>query len=233
MPSVLSASALTTLPNAKEKLGVAEAVTDYDNKIERLINQATAEIERLTGRRLKARNYNGSGTAFATTNVTSEDYLHFSGSTQDQGGDTVVNEAGHGIFYLPQFPIQTVSPSITFGLHVLEDRESGDWDTTSYVENRDYVIDRENGILTNLNGRFWSDFRNYRITCTAGYLDNGAQPYVPYDLEKLCLAMIRKLYRNEQGVQSESIGTWSRSFNVEHVQKEINEGLSLFTRSRL
>lgn len=232
MPSVLSSSALTSLDNAKEKLGVPEAVTDYDNKIERLINRASAEIERLTNRKLKARNYNGSGTAFATTGITSEDYIHFSGSLQNCGGDTLVNEAGYGQFYLPQFPIQTVSPSITFALHTLEDREAGDWDT-SLVENREYVIDRETGLLTLLYGRFSTGFRNYRITCTAGYLDNGAQPYVPYDLEELCLAMMKKLYRGDSGLQSETLGTWSRSFNVQEVQKEIDDGIALFTRQRL
>jgi gp6-like head-tail connector protein len=227
----VAADALTTLANLKEAVGVASSDTSKDAYLERLINRATADIERMTNRKMKARNYNGVGTAFATTAVTSEDYIVFSGSTQDKGGDTLY-ESGYGVFYLPQFPIQSVTPSIAFAVHVLEDREEGDWGT-SLVENRDYVIDRTNGILANLNGRFASGFRNYRITGTAGYLDNGAQPYVPYDLEELCIAMVKKLYRNEQGLQSESLGTWSRSYNTEQAEKQIKESLSMFTRQRL
>lgn len=228
----VTSDALTTLANLKEAVGIATADTSKDSYLERVISRATADIERMTGRKMKARNYNGVGTAFATTTITSEEYLIFSGSSQDEGGDTLIDPRGYGVFYLPQFPIQTVSPSITFGLHSLTDRVAGTWDLTGFVENRDYVIDRTNGILTNLNGRFASGFRNYRIACTAGYLTS-AQPYVPADLEELCIAVAKKLFRNEQGIQSESLGTWSRSYNVEAAEKQIKEGVSMFTRFRL
>lgn len=227
----VSPSALTSLANLKSVLSIAAADTSKDTLLELTIDRATAWIENATERKLKARNYNGSGTAFTTTGVTSEDYLIFSGTTKDRGGDTVVDPQGYGQFYLPQFPVQanSVSQAITFALHALTDREAGTWDTSSLVENSDYVIDRTNGVLTLLNGPFTPGLRNYRITCTAGYLTS-AQPYVPADLEELCIAVAKKMFRNEQGLQSESIGTWSRTYNVAEQNALIDETLARYRR---
>ena len=226
----LGASALTTLANAKAVLGIS--VSTYDSLIEQYIDRASAQIETATDRLLKARNYNGNGTNFSTTSVTSEDYIYFSGSTMDQGGDTVVTPEGRSVFYLPQFPIQTASPSITFALHVLMDRPTSDWDSSSYVENTDYVVDRQKGILTLLGGCFEPGIRNYRVTCTAGYLTSAA-PYVPADLEQLCIALVKKMFRNESGVTSESLGTWSKSYDVEKADEQIEATMSKYRKLSL
>jgi hypothetical protein len=238
-PSVLAADALTTLPNLKEVLGISGSDTSKDQHLERVINRVTLWVEDVTRRKLKARRY-GAGfatTIHPTTNVADETYLYFSGSTKDQGGDTVVDERGYGLYYLPAYPVQA-NAVVTFQLATLSDRGSDvsggeSWDTADLAEWDDYVVDRENGVLRLLHGRFSTGFRNYRIQMAAGYQTGSAQPYVPADLEGLCLDLCRQLYRDSRNLQSESIGTWSRTYNLQVKDPFQQDLLARYTRQIL
>lgn len=243
MPSVLRTDALTTLDNLKDMVGIASSDTSKDNHLERCINRATWLIESLTNRKfnngtqggLKARKYNGGASTHGTTGVSDEDYIYFSGTTMEWGGDTVLDQMGFGLFYLPAFPVQANSV-LTFTLASLNDRSSAvpgeDWNTTEYVEYDHYVVDRENGILRLLNGPFRTGHRNYRVTMAAGYQFGSAQPYVPPDLEACCIEMAKQLYRSDRDVISESIGTWSRSYSVTLKEKDpfIQQTISRYSR---
>lgn len=194
-----------------------------------MIDRATDRIERRTGRKLKARNYNGSSTAFTTTNITSEDYLFFDGDEQ------VVNDKGCGEYFLPQFPVQrsSVTGALAFELAYLSDRGSSGDTFTALVENEDYIVDYENGIIRLLAGRFTSGIKNYRAKCTAGYLVGAAQPYVPDALEQLCIDLIRTVRSDSVGVTSERIGSWSRSFDATMAHKDFEDDLAQFIRLKL
>ena len=225
MASVLTPEALTTLDNLKERLGITG--TSRDNELERLINRATSRIEERTERKLKARRYDNGGSTHPTTNIPDEDYIYFSGTTLDKGGDTLV-EQGCGIFYLPAWPIRADEEegSAAFKLEALSNRVGDDW--AELIENQDYILDRPNGVLTLLNGRFTSGLRNYRITCAAGYLLADA-PHVPGDLEDLCI-LIAKGFTREAGITSEKLGTWSRSYDPQAARTEIDEGIARYRR---
>src|SRR5438552_3412172 len=101
----LGADALTTLANLKEFLNVASADTSKDAALTNVINRTSLWIEDATHRKLKARRYNNGGSTHATTGVTDEDYIYFSGWRRNEGGDTVVDPAGYGLFYLPAWPV--------------------------------------------------------------------------------------------------------------------------------
>lgn len=232
MPSVLSPDALTTLDNLKNAVGVATADTSKDNHLERCINRATGVIEDMTGRKfnggtqggLKARKYNGASGSHTTTGITSEDYVYFSGYTRDCGGDTCV-ENGCGVFHLPAYPVRAndEAQSDAFALAILSTRGSGTgetWDTTSYVEFDQFVVDRQNGVLRLLGGPFAAGHRNYRVTMAAGFLYGAAQPYVPPDLEALCVEIAKGIYRDNRAVIGESIGSWSRQYSVTMLQED-------------
>lgn len=202
----VNAQALTSLANFKTALNVT--VSTDDTKIEQIINRTTAWIEGKTNRFLKARNYNGAGIAFTTT-VTSEDYLFFDGNCESR------NDRGYGVLYLPQFPIvkASVASALPVALAFLTSRGIGadgagdTWDTSSLAEGRDFVVDYTNGIITLTGGLFATGLKNYRLTCTAGYVT------IPDDLEQLCIELGKSIYKNDRAVTSESIGTWSRSFS--------------------
>lgn len=233
----VSSVSLTTLVNLKSALGIASADTSKDTLLEQYIDRATFDIEGLTGRKLKARNYDGA-TAHGTTGVAAEDYLYFDGTTTDKGGDTLVDpDSGLGVFHVPQYPIQKspTANALTLQLAVLSERSSeisggNTWDTDSYVEWDQFIVDYENGIIRLTGGTFAPGMRNYRLKCTAGYQYGSAQPYVPPDLEQLCVAMVKKLFRNEYGVQSESLGTWSRSYDTAKQDELIDRLVARYTR---
>ncbi len=139
--------------------------------------------------------------------------------------------SAYGVLHLPQWPVQANSV-LTFVLAPLSARDSDGetWDTADLVENEDYILDRTNGILRLLNGSFSPGYRNYRITCAAGYQTGSAQPYVPGDLEELCIEMAKKLLKGEMGVTSESIDSWSKSYNVEKANEFIDATMALYKR---
>ncbi|MGE0536643.1 MAG: phage head-tail connector protein [Pirellulales bacterium] len=227
MPSVLAPEALTTLDNLKEALGIAD--TSQDNALERAINRATAWIESETNRKLKVRNYNGASGTHSVSGVASEDYLYFDGATLGRSGDAVVNRRGLGELFLPQFPVQQsgVSGALAFELAVLSERGSSvpgqTFDATQLVEWDDYVIDYLNGRVKLIGGVFASGIRNYRITCTAGYQT------IPADLEGLCLELASQLYEDRKNLQSETIGTWSRTFNTQKEDPFVSATLAKYS----
>ena len=234
----VSSVALTTLTKAKTQLGVSGS--SDDTKLEQMIDQASRWIESQTERKLKARNYNGFGTAFLTTGITSEDYLYFSGNRRDLGGDVDLEPNGYFVYHLPQWPVQrqTVTNALAVALHVLTNRAAGAagagdmWDT-SLTEGDDYIVDYERGKLILVGTAFEPGYRNYRIQCTAGYLTGAAQPYVPEDLELLCLKMLDLAYNDASGLQSERIGTWSRTFDTAKSDPFVDDTLSRYRRLSL
>lgn len=225
--------ALSTLTNAKLALGISASDTSKDTYIEACIDRATLLIEDLTQRKLKARNYNGfnasgEGSDFEhkTTGtgdtVASEDFLHF------DGNNCTRDENGYIVYYLPQYPILKVSGTnqnrihhpnaVTFRLDEIVSRGSQvsgyeTWD--ALTEYDDYILNQETGAIRLLGGAFAAGQKNYRVKCTAGFSLKPAntQPYVPPDLEALCIEMTKSLFRENSNLQSESIGTWSRTYN--------------------
>jgi len=226
---MLPADALTSLENLKDHLNISG--TDTDGKLEKVIARASWWLEGQTHRKfnnatqggLKARRYNGdTGAApsnvHPTTTVRDENFIFFDGTTKDRGGHTIRNpDTGLGEFHLPAYPVQTnAAGGVAFTLAVLSARSNAGgetWDTTALLENDQYVVDRENGVLRLLYGGFSPGSRNYRITCAAGFQYGDAQPYVPPDLEGLCLELCEAVFRNDRTVTSEKIGTWSRTFS--------------------
>ncbi len=235
--SVLNADGLTTLTNLKELLGIT--ASDQDNALERVINRVSKWIESETKRKLKARNYDNE-TAHASTGIAAENYIYFDGTTKNKGGHTTFTEYGQGEFYLPAWPIQKYNASsnpnaLAVELAVLSARGStisgGEtWDSTALLEWDDYIVDFPNGVIRLLAGRFTSGQRNYRFKCTAGYQTGSAQPYVPDDLEALCLELCRRMYENSDNLQSETIGTWSRTFKTASEDPTIVDLLSSYSR---
>lgn len=218
-PSVLAQDALTTLSNLKDDLGIGSSDISKDNRLERCINRATQLIEQITQRKLKCRNFTNGGSFHATTGITDEDYIYFDGTHKKDGGNTLKDENGYGIFQLPAWPVRANSETgaSTFQLAGLDDRSNSGgetWDTDAYAENDDYIVDRQNGVVRLLGGAFEPGQRNYRIRMTAGYLVGTGEPYVPADLEGVCIELAKTLFRESSNVQSESIGTWSRSYNL-------------------
>ncbi len=233
----LNADALTTLANLKETLGITTSAED--SALERVINRVSKWIQSETGRKLKARNYNGNSGTHATTGVAAEDYIYFDGTTKNKGGHTIISEMGQGEFYLHQYPIQKFSGSnpnaLVVELAVLSARGStvsgGElWDTATLVEWDDYIVDYTNGVIRLLHGRFTPGQRNYRFKCTAGYQVGSAQPYVPDDLEALCLELCEQGYNDTSNLQSESIGTWSRTFNTAKEKEMVSSLLASYSR---
>lgn len=225
----LRPEALTTLANLKEQLDITD--TSQDSRLEQVINRVTAWLETQTNRKLKARNYNGGGTAFSGTTVASEDYLYFDGRSSD------VNERGQGVLYLPVPVVRPSAGGSAFELAVLTDRQTGadgagdTWSTTDLLEGRDYLVDYKTGTVTKLSGTFTTGYRNYRVKCTGGYYDVNGPAKVPQDLEALCLELCKQMHRESGNVQSESIGTWSRVYKPEpdSFQKEAIAQFSLLS----
>lgn len=222
-----SANALTSRTNLKEFLGIATADTSKDAALDNVIDRVTLYVEGELNRKLKARKYNGNAAAdatlvHATTGVVNEDYVYFSGWKTDRGGDTLRDPAGYGLFYLPAFPVRpdAEAGSVAFALAPLLSRdETGEtWGTplTPYV---DYVLNRETGEIKLLGGCFTPGVKNYRVTACAGYVA------VPADLEGLALEFCKQVYRDTRNLQSESIGTYSRSYNRHIVSDPYVEGL--------
>jgi hypothetical protein len=217
----VSSSALTTRTNAKEALGISASDTSKDTFIDNCIDRATSLIEQITQRKLKARIYNNTTifTLSGSDTIAAEDYVYFDGTPKSQGGQTCIDERGNGLFYLPAWPVRPAGETgiTAFALAILSQRSNSGgetWDTTSYLENEHYVVDRLNGVLRLLAGTFRKGTRNYRVTMTAGYRVGSAQPYVPPDVEACCLELAKSLFRENRNLQSESIGSWSRSYNL-------------------
>ena len=250
MPSVLLSDALTTLANVKEAVGIGSSDTSKDNQLERCINRASQWIEGRTERKLKARNYNGfnatsEGSDFdhKTTGsgdtVASEDYLFFS------GGKIAKDDNGYTVLYLPQYPILKVSGTnrnviqhknaLTFRVDVLNQRGSTvtlneTW--TALTEFDDYIIDQQTGALRLLGSRFFIGQSNYRVKCTAGLIGPTAdtQPYVPSDLEELCVEVSKQIFRGDKGVQSETLGSWSKTYKPEMKDDFIESVIARYRR---
>lgn len=225
--------ALTTLSAVKESLGLAD--TSKDSLLVNYINRVTLWIENYTHRKLVARNYNGKGaTQFTAISpaVANEDYIYLDGSR------AYLNDAGYTEFYLPAYPIQRSGTGVvTFQLAVLQNRGStlsgGEtWDTTSYVEWDQYMVDNDNGIIRFLGDIQFEGYRDYRIACTAGLYDTSYPnvPWVPPDLESVCVELVKQMYRDSRTVTSEHIGSVSRSYDINVKDPHIFGILAQYTR---
>jgi hypothetical protein len=231
MPVSLRSEALTTLANLKESLEITD--TSQDDRLSNVINRITLWLENETHRKLKARNYNNdNNTKFNA--VTSEDYLYFDGDYYQ------VNERGYGVLTLPVPVIPPTllgssSGALTFELAYLSNGHAAGangasdvWDTSAYTEGQEYVVDYRKGKVTLLAGRFVTGFRNYRVKCTAGFYDATSAIKVPEDLEQLCIELCKQMYRESTNVQSESIGSWSKTYKPDP-DPFTRDTISLFT----
>lgn len=208
--------------------------TNDDAWIQRLVTRASLWIEQATNRKLVARRYNGAtGTApnnvHPTTLVADEDYLYFDGDPLAFDLKT-----GLGVHYLPQYPIQanTVLP---FQLSVLKSRDdialTGDvWDATQLLEGRDYIVDRVLGAIKLLGGRFGLGVKAYRVQMAAGY-QGTQQPWVPQDLQDLCIDLANLVYRDKRNLKSESLSyTYSREYDTSKSDPFVEAILGSYTR---
>jgi hypothetical protein len=225
---------LTTVADFKSAQNVQ--TTADDAWIQQLITRATAWIENQTNRKFVARQYNGNSTAdqtktHATTKVTDEDYLYIDGSPSLVDRDNQSWSFGRGLYYLPQYPVQqnTVLP---FALAVLTSRDqTGDtWDTTSLLESRDYLVDRATGTLRLLGGPFQTGLKNYRVTFAAGYALGGQAPWVPRDLQQLTIDMANQIYRDKRQLTQETVGVWSRQWDLDKDDPFISGTLGAYQR---
>lgn len=209
-------TALATTAQFETRHGVASGVDT--TLIEQVIDAATRWIEGQCDRKLKARNYNGFGTAFdqvltgTADTVPSEDYVYLNGDV------TVRGSHGAGVFFLPAYPI--IEPSeggtktrithkngITFVLQELLDRAADTW--TTLTKGVDYYLEPERGIIRLIGWFPETGHRNYRVTATLGLCDAAAAPYVEDDLRDLCLYIAGKLYREEMDKASDRQGSSS------------------------
>ncbi len=205
----VSAEALTTLSRAKIALGIPQATTTNDALVEILIDSATQWIQSQCNRKFGRRDYNDDIAQHSVTGIGDEPRYKFSGD-----GRT-------GVVVLPDFPVDSAS----FTLENLVSRDSSGagsdtWSSTGLVTGYDYIVDWETGVVRLLSGAFSKGIMNYRITYEAGYEDPKAPstpiaPWVPADLQRCCDEVVKLMYEGGGGrVSSESIGTWSRSFDL-------------------
>ncbi len=231
---------LTTVSDFKQSQNVSG--TADDAWIQQLITRSTAWIEGLTSRKFVARQYNGAtgtdGTAtHPTTRVPDENYVYFDGDPTLIEPNARSPYWGTGLFYLPQYPVQA-NTVLTFQLAVLQSRDdvstTGDvWDTTGLKEGRDYLVDRTTGALRMFTGPFQAGVKNYRVKMAAGYMlpaATPAAPWVPTDLQQLCIEMANLIYRGSKNLKSESIGPWNRTFETQKEDPYIASVLAAYTR---
>jgi hypothetical protein len=243
--SSLLSDALTTLANLKSVVGIASADTSKDAYLEMCINRATGLIEEMTNRKsnsglnggLKARRYGSgfSGSVHPTTAVPDEDYLYFSGMPRNMGGETDTDDLGRGVFYLPAYPVQANSV-VTFALAVLYGRSAAGgevWDETTHAEFDTFTVDRGNGVLRMIGSPFVWGEKNYRIKMAAGFQYGSVQPFVPSDLEGVCLELAKRIFRDNRNVTSESLGTWSRSFDRSKEDPFVTQVIAKYSRISL
>ena len=220
-------TALTTLENFKA-VNRVPGTTD-DGLLEQIIDRVSSWIESQTGRKFKARNYNNDNDSkFSPLNIDSEDYLYFDGDNAVDSRRTI---------FLPQFPIQrpAIDGALAVELSTLTNRTTGadgagDTWSTDLLEGRDYVVDYERGIIRLNGGQFVCGMKNYRLTCTAGYKIGDNQPFIPDDVEQLCIELGNLIWKDKQNLQSESIGTWSRTFNTNKSDPFVEDTLTKYTR---
>jgi len=206
--SLTATDALTTLASARTALGIASGDTSNDALIENLIDAATSQIQNRCNRKFGRRDYNRANdatkTAHAVTSILSEPYHYFSGDGRSSS------------HILPNYPVDSASITIEELTSRATDG-TATWSSSGYVTGYDYEVDWENGIIRLLGGVFSKGTRNYRITYEAGYEEPNtpAAPWVPEDLQQCCNEIVKMMYEGGGGrISSESIGTWSRSFDL-------------------
>src|SRR3990167_350548 len=204
---------LTTLFRSRQALGLATGDTGNDTLIENLIDAASHWIQDQCNRKFGRRHYNraesAAGVAHTVTSILSEPYHYHSGDGRS------------GVIILPQYPVD--SAAITIAELVSRDSTGAGahtWSSSGYVTGYDYEVDWEKGIVRLLAGAFSSGTKNYRITYEAGYEEPRATgsptiPWVPEDLIRCCNEVVKIMFDGGGGrVSSESIGTWSRCFDL-------------------
>ena len=205
----VSAEALTTVDQAKRVLGIASATNTNNALIEMLIDAATQWIQDQCNRKFGRRDYNDGTEQHAVTGIGDESKYLFSGDGKSS------------VLILPNYPVDSAS----FTLEELVSRDSTGagshtWTSSGYVTGYDYVVEWDKGIVRLLSGSFSAGTLNYRVTYEAGYEEpkapgTPAPPWVPADLQRCCDEVVKMMYEKSGGrVSSESIGTWSRSFDL-------------------
>lgn len=130
----------TTLAAVKIHCGIATTKTDYDEDIKDAINIISRLIDSLTGRYYYEKTY-------------TEEYLN--GTKDYQGWQIVENDDG-GLLYTPQMaPIISISSLIGDG--------------TTFVENTDFFVHKNSGIIERTSGNWNDEPRKIKISCVLGY----------------------------------------------------------------
>lgn len=194
---------LCTLEAAKLGLGLAPSASGDDTRISLLIEAATDVIERAAGRKFVRRNYNDGDAAatptyHTTTQVPDEPRLLIDGNRQTS-------------VILPNFPVVDDSGFI---FESLATRAAAGDTWTVLVKNEDYILDRVRGMIRVNGGYLSKGIRNYRVTYEAGFLLHDKAPWVPADLQEMCVQLVREGMQDNSRVTSEKIGEWSRSYDV-------------------
>lgn len=222
--ATLLPQALTTLEAAQQKLGTS----GNEDKIINCINRVTTHIERVTDRKIMARNYDGF-TKHAQTQIAAENPLYF------DWDDFVETDQGWEL-YLPEFPIHRgdSTKDVTFELAYLASRDSSGetFATSNITEWVDYIVKEDEGTILFLNHplvKSGLDYgvRMYRLKATLGY------ETIPHDIEALCLELLREIYRDSSNVSMERLEGWSKSYDLSKNNRYIEEVMVSYARNKL
>ena len=211
--------ALCTLEAAKIALGLPPSSGAEDVRISLLIEAATDIIERGCGRKFVRRNYNDGDIAATPT-------FHLTTAVPDEER-FVFDGCGQTTIVLPNFPIVDDDDLIFETLATRSNAGGDTWDTL--VKNEDYVVDRKRGMLRLNGGRLVYGVRNYRVTYEGGFIDAGKAPWVPSDLQQLCVEMVKEGANDAANVTSETIGSWSRSYDLSKPNPFLEAAMNKYT----
>jgi hypothetical protein len=183
----------------KSHCGIATTTTTYDNDIIDAINFASRYIDALTGR------------YYFKLSISSE-YLN---GTKDYQGWQIIQNSNGGLIFTPKAaPIIDITELI----------ESED----TLVENTDFYIHKENGIIERAAGNWDESPRSIKITGTLGYASaDTATPSVdiPGDIVFYCIEIAaRKSGHYKKEIKNYVSGA-SEAVDLFGVPKEIEKAL--------
>ena len=144
--------------------------------------------------------------------------------------DAYFDGNGQGSLVLPNYPIVSVASIYEGGILLVEGAEA------------DYVVDYATGIVHRVGGVWLRGRKTLKITCTAGYVVQGASPgtgetALPADLKLACMIQVAREWKKTQGSEW---GETSRNFpdgSTSHVErgllKEVEEILQKYRSYRV
>jgi hypothetical protein len=187
---------LTTTANVKTYEGITGAGDDVI--IAAMIERATGMMERLTARKLKARDY---------------DY-----TVAGNSDDAILSGPKHPnhrqILILPEYPINTVT---TVRINEIEYDES-----TSLTESGWFIANRSGGMLALRGYEFLEGYKNIELVYNAGYDATNWETETDL-LDQMCLE--QTLWMLKLGKKEHLLGVASIGVGDENVSYRTSEGL--------